>query len=170
MNYLFETNRLGIRELTINDEIPLQRIICNDEVMQFFGGGWSKVANHAGLLKQLEHYRTFGFGRWAVEIKDTRQFIGICGPQWWKDINGQCLELGYFFNNDFWGHGFASEAAKGCIDYCFENLNISELCSIIEARNLPSMNLAIRSGMLAKELYQRGNHWHYKFSIKNSKL
>jgi RimJ/RimL family protein N-acetyltransferase len=168
MAYIFETERLGLRMLTMADEADMAKIICDDETMWAFGGGWDSAANHAGMLKQLHHYEDFGFGRWAVEIKDTQQFIGICGPQWWEDQAGRLIELGFFFNKRYWHHGYATEAAKACIDYCFNTLSMYELSSIIHAKNIPSMNVAIRSGMLAQQLYEEApSKWQYRFNIKN---
>jgi RimJ/RimL family protein N-acetyltransferase len=78
------------------------------------------------------------------------------------------LELGYFFNKKFWHKGYATEAAQACVKYCFEHLRINELSSIVAEHNLPSMNVAIRLGMLARERYLRDEVWQYRFSINRT--
>lgn len=73
--------------------------------------------------------------------------IGQCGVTV-QDCNGrEVLEVGYLFCKDFWGQGYATEAAKACRDYAFTHLHTDEVFSIIRDNNFPSQRVAERNGM-----------------------
>ena len=56
-------------------------------------------------------------------------------------------EIGYVFDDEYWGLGYATEAAKACKKYGFEVMGAAELFSIIRGNNLPSIRVAERNGM-----------------------
>ena len=80
------------------------------------------------------------------------------------------LEIGYLFSPRYWGKGYASEAARGTKDYAFNVLKEKEVCSIIRATNTPSMRVAIRNGMLARDTstkhYRGVDMLHVRFVAK----
>ena len=44
------------------------------------------------------------------------------------EIDGkQLIELGYIFNDAYWHHGYAYEAAFQCLHYAFYHLDIDEV-------------------------------------------
>ena len=99
------------------------------------------------LDRQLSRYQKWGFGLWAVILKETQEMIGQWGltMQPWKEE--EVLEIGYLFQRDFWHQGYAIEAAKACKDYAFEILDVKEVYSIIRDTNTASKRVAIRNGM-----------------------
>lgn len=56
------------------------------------------------------------------------------------------VEIGYHVNKEYWSRGFASEAAKGCRDYGFDQLGLLKLISIIDPNNMPSIRVAEKIG------------------------
>ena len=73
--------------------------------------------------------------------------IGQCGLTM-QDWDGrQVLEVGYLLERQFWGRGYASEAAIACRDYAFSALHAEEVYSIIRDTNTASQNVARRNGM-----------------------
>jgi len=157
MNIL-ETDRLVLREFTIDDLSATQKIVCDEQTMYAFNGAWSEEENLEGLQKHIQGYREHGFGRWAVVLKETGKVIGICGLQWCDTDIDKVLEVGYFFNRAYWSNGYAIEAAAACKRYAFDVLNYSEVFSLIRDTNLASMNVAIRNGMLLRGRFIK----HYK--------
>ena len=54
---------------------------------------------------------------WIVQNSESREMVGVAGLTPHKDA--ESLELGYWLGREFWGHGFATEAAKVVLDYAF---------------------------------------------------
>ena len=169
---ILETERLILRELTLDDLAATRAIVCNEQAMQSFNGAWSEEENLAGIEKQLRGYHENGYGRWAVVLKDTGALIGTCGLQRCETDRDSVLEIGYLFNRAYWGNGYAAEAAIACKRYAFDVLNVDEVFSLVRDTNLPSMNVAIRNGMLVRRRfikhYKGEDMPHYVFSVKRS--
>ncbi len=99
------------------------------------------------MLKSQERYQTDGFGLFAVVLKLNGEVIGNCGVVR-QDIEGESLlEVGYHFRRDYWGHGYATEAARACMEYAFRRLDAAKVVSLILHQNLPSRRVAERNGM-----------------------
>ncbi len=155
---ILETKRLRLREITQTDYKALSQILQDEETMYAYEGAFSDKEVQEWLDRQIRRYKKWGFGLWAVILKETGDFIGQCGltMQPWKDQ--EVLEIGYLFQRTHWHKGYATEAAKACKKYAFEILKAPEVCSIIRDTNIPSQKVALRNGMHPTD------HWtkHYK--------
>ncbi|MGN0597533.1 MAG: GNAT family N-acetyltransferase [Ruminiclostridium sp.] len=164
---ILETERLYLREMTNEDFSALCRIMQDNETMYAYEGAYTDREVQEWLDRQLARYERYGFGLWAVILKETGEMIGQCGltMQPWKDR--EVLEIGYLFERRHWHRGYAAEAAISCKKYAFETLNAEEVCSIIRDTNLPSQNVAVRNGMKKEDgwvKHFRGvNMPHYRF-------
>lgn len=99
------------------------------------------------LNNQRERYRCDGMGLWAVVLKETGQMVGQCSLTW-QDFDGRrVLEVGYLFQHAFWHQGLATEAARACRDYAFNQLGAHEVFSIIRDTNEASRRVALRNDM-----------------------
>ncbi len=144
---ILETERLILREMQPSDFDALCRIMQDEETMTAYEGAFSDEEVQAWLDRQLERYRKWGFGLWAVILKENGAMIGQCGltMQPWKGED--VLEIGYLFERAYWHRGYATEAARACRVYAFDTLNAKEICSIIRDTNTASQNVALRNGM-----------------------
>lgn len=146
---ILETERLYLREMTRADYAPLCEMLQDAECMYAYEHAFSDAEAHEWLERQLGRYRSYGFGLWAVILKESEQMIGQCGITM-QDCGGvEKPEIGYIFNRSFWHNGYAIEAASACRTYAFETLGFDEVCSIIRENNLPSRRVAERNGMKA---------------------
>lgn len=157
-NMILETERLYMREMTQEDFQSLCKIMQDEEAMYAYEGAFSDVEVQEWLDRQISRYRKWGFGLWAVILKETDEMIGQCGltMQAWKDK--EVLEVGYLFRRIYWHNGYAVEAAKACKRYAFETLNAKEVCSIIRDTNIASRNVAARNGMTIADSWMK----HYR--------
>ena len=155
---ILQTDRLYLREMTQSDFPSLCAILQDEQTMYAYEGAFTDTEAQEWLNRQLSRYQKWGFGLWAVILKETDQMIGQCGltMQPWKDT--EVLEIGYLFNRAYWHNGYAAEAAKACKQYAFETLNADEVCSIIRDTNIASQKVALRNGMTAKDSWVK----HYK--------
>ena len=146
-NAVLRTKRLILRRLT-SEDLPLLKLsLCDPETMYAYEHGFSDEEAADWLQRQLERYEKDGCGLWGVVLKDTGAFIGQCGITMQPLEGGTVPEIGYVFDRRFWGHGYATEAAAGCMEYGFGVMGAQELFSIIRDNNLPSANVAKRNGM-----------------------
>lgn len=147
---IIRTERLALRPLTESDLPELRAILQDEETMTAYEGAFSETEVQAWLAKARESYREAGFGLWAVVLAEGHRMIGQCGITL-QEIEGECVhEVGYLFNPQFWGQGYAREAAQGCVDYAFNKLDVTRVYAQIRDSNLSSMNVAIRLGMTAR--------------------
>ena len=155
---ILETKRLRLREITQTDYKALSQILQDGETMYAYEGAFSDKEVQEWLDRQIRRYKKWGFGLWAVILKETGDFIGQCGltMQPWKDQ--EVLEIGYLFQRAHWHKGYAAEAAKACKKYAFEILKAPEVCSIIRNTNIPSQKAALRIGMHPADSWTK----HYK--------
>lgn len=155
---ILETERLYLREMDQRDYEALCKILQDDETMYAYEGAFSNEEVQEWLDRQISRYRKWGFGLWAVVLKETDEMIGQSGltMQPWKDR--EVLEIGYLFNRMHWHMGYAAEAAKACKEYAFEILKAEEVCSIIRDTNTASQRVAQRIGMCVKDSWTK----HYR--------
>ena len=94
----------------------------------------------------MERYRIFGFGLWAVCLKDTGEMIGDCGLTM-QNIGGVIKpEIGYHIRKDMQRKGYAKEAASAVRDWTFENTPFTMIFSYMKYTNLLSARSAMSWG------------------------
>ena len=167
---ILETKRLYLREMTQSDFPALCKILQDAEVMYAYEHAFSDEEAQSWLLNQQRRYETYGFGLWAVILKETGEMIGQCGLTMQDYNDGQVLEVGYLFQKKFWHRGYATEAAIACKVYAFETLGADEVYSIIRDTNIASQNVAKRNGMSVKDMfvkhYYNTDMPHLVFSVR----
>ena len=84
-------------------------------------------------------YERDGYGYWAVIHKMSERLIGVCGLLKEQADYENYVGLGYIFNKDYWGRGYALESASACVDYAFHTLKVKELTAQIRPNNLPEI-------------------------------
>ena len=170
---ILETERLYLREMQQSDYTALCKILQDKDVMYAYEHAFDDIEVQEWLDKQIKRYHDFGFGLWAVILKETEEMIGQCGITMQDCDNKQVPEIGYLFQKEFWHMGYASETAISCKKYAFENLNVDEVFSIIRDTNLASQNVALRNGMSIKDKFVKHYYGvdmlHLVFSVKYTK-
>ncbi|WP_313134119.1 GNAT family N-acetyltransferase [Anaerocolumna sp.] len=167
---ILETKRLILRKMVEMDFPSLCKILQDDDVMYAYEGRFKDDEVQNWLDKQLRNYKEYGFGLWAVILKETGIMIGQCGITMQDYSGSRVMEVGYLFQKKYWHCGYASEAAIACKEYAFNKLNAKEVYSIIRDTNIPSQNVAKRNGMtrideLVKH-YRGVDMPHYVFNVK----
>ena len=167
---ILETPRLMLREMTKDDYPALAAILQDEQTMYAYEGAFSDEETLAWLDRQMKNYSDYEFGLWAVLLKENGEMIGQTGVTWQKINDDKVPEVGYLFNRAFWGHGYATEAAIACKQYAFEKIGFNEVYTIVRDSNIPSINVAIRNGMLARftimKHYRGVDMPHYVFSAR----
>lgn len=167
---ILETKRLYLREMTREDYPVLCTMLQDKEVMHAWEHAFSDDEAHAWLDKQLDRYREYGFGLWAVVLKETDEMIGQCGVTVQEYRREGVLEVGYIFRKEYWHNGYATEAARACKNYAFEKLGADEVYSFIRDNNQSSQRVAVENGMTVKDTIQKHYYGmympHFVFSVR----
>jgi RimJ/RimL family protein N-acetyltransferase len=155
-----ETDRLVLRPLTMEDSDAFAGFYADPEVMRFIGSGvtfdpsWTRNS----LRWMIERFEADGFGQLAVERRVDGQLMGRCGLLVWdteswtptrlSEATGPTeIEVGYLLGREYWGQGFATEAAAAVRDWAFANLELERLIALIYPQNERSIGVARRLGM-----------------------
>ena len=98
------------------------------------------------LIKNiLPQYTLYNYGRWVVHLKPGLEFLGWCGLKYRAELNE--IDLGYRFKKEFWGKGYATEAAYASIKYGFEKLHLLRIVGRAEFDNTSSWKVLEKCGM-----------------------
>jgi len=143
---MIETKRLLLREMTEEDVEALYRVLGDRDIMQHYSYTFDRDRVRAWIASNLERYRVFGFGLWAVCLKETGEMIGDCGLTMQR-INGTIRpEIGYHIRGDQQRKGYAAEASSAVRDWAFANTPFRVLYSYMKEANLPSAKTAMAYG------------------------
>lgn len=169
---MIETKRLMLRRLVISDHEALDTLFADEEVMESSNNGSLNTKEVGAWLKdRIEGYqRDSGVDILAVEVRSTSEVIGYCGLTRFPDIDGATeIEIGYRLIREFWGYGYATEAASAVRDYAFSELVLPRLVALIQPVNRRSIAVARKLGMTyEKEVMMEGyDHPDHLYSIDN---
>lgn len=144
---IIETKRLILREMTLDDQQDIYNIVANEETMKFYRKEFLSMYAQRWITWNLDNYKKYGFGLWAMILKDTGELIGDCGITI-QNIDGELLpEIGYHINKNFWRQGYGKEAASAVRDWAFNNTKYDCIYSYMTSDNVPSYSLAASIGM-----------------------
>ena len=142
-----ETSRLSIRELTTDDVPELASILGDPTVMRYsIRGVFSEEDTRQFVEWCINLYEKNGYGPWALVEKASTELVGFCGlsPEL---INGvEEIHVGYRLTPQFWGQGFATEAASEVLAHGFEVGCIDSVVAIIEPEHIASLRVAEKAG------------------------
>lgn len=145
---ILETERLYLREFTIDDAQLLIELNSNINVTRYTGDGPVEDLSEARrILTEIIFPQYINkIGRWAVHLKSTDEFIGWCGLKHIEADNE--IDLGYRFFEKQWGKGYAFESAKACLDYGLKVLKIESIIARAAKENKASLNVIKKLGMV----------------------
>jgi RimJ/RimL family protein N-acetyltransferase len=153
---LIQTERLYLRKFVEDDLQHLFPILSDAETMVYYPSPFSRDKVEKWIGRSIQSYETEGYGLWAVILKDSDEFIGDCGITL-QEIDGEALpEVGYHICKKHWNKGYATEAARGVINYGFSTLNLQKLFTYTTVENVPSQRVALKNGMkFVKKFYKQ---------------
>lgn len=148
------TERLLLRAWREADRAPYAALNGDAGVMRHFPSTLTSTQSDEMVDRMMVHWDIHNFGLWAVEVVDTRVFIGFVGlsvPTWSEHFT-PCVEVGWRLAKHAWGHGYATEAARVAVGWGFnhfdaEHLPYDEIVSFTTEANLPSRRVMDKLGM-----------------------
>jgi RimJ/RimL family protein N-acetyltransferase len=158
MKVFIETERLIIREISPDDIDGMFELESDPQVHKYLGNQPLKIREETpGRIEFIrQQYIDHGIGRWAMIEKETNNFIGWTGFKFINEtVNGHInyYDLGYRMIPKYWGKGFATEAAKACLDYGINQLKLSPIYAIADDGNSGSKNVLVKAGFKPAETF-----------------
>jgi RimJ/RimL family protein N-acetyltransferase len=144
---ILTTPRLTLRQFTLDDVHALHAVLGDSLTMRYYPAPFLPQDTAAWIQRNLDRYRDFGFGLWAMIRKEDGELIGDCGLTV-QTVDGQPEEeIGYHVLRSLWGQGFALEAAAAVRDYQFNIRHKERVISWMAPDNLASRRVAEKLGM-----------------------
>lgn len=143
-----ETTRLTLRELTTADIDSLHDILSDPPSMRYYPAPFTRERTERWIAWNLDNYRIYGFGLWAVILKENGLFLGDCGITMQRIQGEDVPEIGYHIHRSHTCRGYATEAARACRDHAFTALGLDAVYSYMKRDNIPSRRVAEKNGML----------------------
>jgi RimJ/RimL family protein N-acetyltransferase len=140
------TERLTLRPYEPSDLADLHTVLySSDEAMALLGGARELAATRAALERSIRQQRIDGYSFWPVIERASGSLVGEAGlfP---LAPGGPDISLGYAFGADYWGRGYATEAARAVLGEAFGPLGMTRLVAITREANLGSRNVLRKLG------------------------
>jgi RimJ/RimL family protein N-acetyltransferase len=162
---IFETPRLIVRQYTIHDADNFFSLNGDEEVMRHIRKILNKEDSDKFLQQNIDFYiANPKLGRWAVEEKSTRIFVGSFAliPLPFEDEKDK-LQIGYSLLPAEWGKGYATELTAVGRDYFFDHHVFNELHGITTTANISSQKVLLKCGFAQNGTKQEGEELLQRF-------
>jgi ribosomal-protein-alanine N-acetyltransferase len=145
-NILIETERLYLREMTPNDAEVAYILNLDPEVIRYTGDDpFESIEEAKTFLENYASYRTYGFGRWGMILKETGEYLGWCGLKYTPELDE--FDIGYRLMKKFWGKGYATEAAEACLELGFNRFDMKAIVGRAMPANVASVRVLEKIGL-----------------------
>lgn len=149
---ILETARLRLRQFRPEDVDALELVLGDPVAMKFYPAPYDRQGVAGWIERNIRRYEEDGCGLWAMVLRSSDELIGDCGCVYQHVDGSRHLEIGYHVRRDQWNQGYATEAARACMDYAFERLGAQKVISLIKAENVNSRRVAEKNGLAVEKM------------------
>jgi ribosomal-protein-alanine N-acetyltransferase len=103
--FRLETERLRLRPYTLDDLDDLFEILGDKETMSYYPEPYSRDRTMGWIEDNVKRYEMDGFGLWAMEMKETGDFVGDCDPAVREVERQREIEIGWHVHRALWNEG-----------------------------------------------------------------
>ncbi|MCO6490065.1 MAG: GNAT family N-acetyltransferase [Phaeodactylibacter sp.] len=149
--YILETPRLLLREFAEDDAPHFFELNEDPEVVRYTGDPpFASIEEARQFLSDYDQYEKYGYGRWAVLLKAESagsgpSWIGWCGLKYIPELDE--TDIGFRFFRRYWGRGYATEAARACLEYGFRELRLKRIVGRVMKENTASVRVLEKIGL-----------------------
>lgn len=149
---ILETERTIMRYLMGEDAEDFYNLNLDPEVLKYTGDApFESIHSAREFLMNYDQYQLYGVGRLAVIHKKTSKFMGWCGIKY--SLVQDEYDLGFRFFRRYWNQGFATETAKACLSYGFNQLGLPRIVGRAMKENIASIKVLEKIGMTLKATF-----------------
>ncbi len=147
MLYEFETDRLKLRQWR-SEDYPLFALMNADPIVMDYFPALLTSEESDELAQRMETLiAEKGWGFWALEVRGQfAGFVGLNEPGYPLPFS-PCVEVGWRLAQEFWGYGYATEAANVALKFAFETLGLTEVVAFTAVSNVRSQAVMQRLKM-----------------------
>ena len=145
---VLETDRLMLRKLCVEDAAFILQLVNEPAFLRFIGDKGVRTLDDARdyiLQGPVDSYERLGFGLYLVELKESGTAIGTCGL-----IKREVLEhvdIGYAYLPEFWGKGYAFEAAAAVMEFGKSAYGLERIVAVVSSDNYGSIRVLEKLGL-----------------------
>jgi len=165
--YFMTSQRIGFAKWRATDIKLAKTLWGNDKVSRYIcaSGKFSEsdIANRLSL--EIQNNDVYGLQYWPIFDLSSQALIGCCGLRPYK---GSILEIGFHLLPEFWGKGYAVEAANTVINYASSHLQAEALFAGHNPRNIASQKVLLKLGFtyIGDEFYAPTGLYHPSYLLK----
>jgi len=161
--------RLRFRLPSTNDAAFYQKLMSEPDYIRYIADYQIDTPDDAAAYiksKSLARFAAQGVGLWLVELKETREPIGVSGLVVRKEL--KFPDLGFAFLSDYRGQGYGREAGQAVLEFASSELKLRTLCAITHPNNERSAHLLTKLGFEAngqrhlQEIGSTSNYYVWK--------
>ncbi|MCF6200175.1 MAG: GNAT family N-acetyltransferase [Hyphomicrobiaceae bacterium] len=160
-----QTQRLLLRPLW-PDDLPLAAQIMRNPRIVFWRKKRVSLNEIRAGIKRSKKMNDWGLGWWLIFDLQSNRLVGSAMLQPLE--NTFEIEIGYHILPEFWGHGYASEAARQVLAHGFEILGLPNIRAVILPRNRPSLRLIEKLGFGQRGTLLHVNLLHRYFKLERA--
>jgi [ribosomal protein S5]-alanine N-acetyltransferase len=145
---VLRTARLDLRELVLEDDEFILRLLNEDGFLRFIGDkGVRTLADAREYLSKgpIDSYRRYGFGLYLTSLRGSGGPIGMCGLV--KRDSLPDVDVGFAFLEQYWSKGYAAESAAAVLAYAREHLRLARIVAITAPDNDASIAVLRKIGL-----------------------
>lgn len=136
---ILTTDRLIIREMTVQDLDALYDLYDEEARRYMAPLREDRDEERAELVSYIDKvYGMFGYGYWAITLRESGRVIGRMGLAAYEDADGR-TPFGYVIHKDYRQQGYALEAAQAILPYATDVLQLQGISAEVYEDNLPSI-------------------------------
>lgn len=146
---LYTSDRLILRQWQEEDFLPFTQLSSDPQVMEYMPNVLSEEEATKWAKSMQKFIAEKKYGLFAVELIATHKFIGYAGliPVTFSSSFTPAVEIGWRLDREYWGNGYATEAARYCLQLAWSQLKLSRVVSFTALPNNRSIRVMQKLGM-----------------------
>lgn len=169
-SFFLITDRIGFSNWSETDSDLAHQLWGNPDVTKYIcaSGAFSRAEIGNRLGTEMQNEELYGVQYWPIFHRETSAFIGCCGL---RPRSENVYEIGFHLCPEFWGQGYAVEAANAVISYAFTVLKAERLFAGHNPKNIASQKVLKKLGFtyVGDEYYAPTGLHHPSYELKKNK-
>jgi len=153
MQYVFTSERLGFRNWRDSDLDIMAALNADKQVMEFFPSTQDREVTRGFIQRMQTQFDKAGYCYFAVDTLHNEEFIGFIGimdqsmPEDLGEDFAAFVDIGWRLKTAAWGKGYATEGARACLDFGYNQKGLKAIYSIASQTNVKSISVMKKVGM-----------------------